>query len=261
MSVAEHDPTLSALAKELSVALLQDTPPQLSAELIKKLVPESTRMQAEDCSQFEPLQIPAEENIHIVAVEHNATSGITYENDFQQWLTDLENYSRLMKESREQRTPLPPYPKLPEGIDPLHADWYQTYETFPFAFDDRILFSADFRIWDPGTKLGTQTLYVAWYKGIRNAGLASEFFTRTLPEIAKVSGCRYLVVEPNSGSLDFFQQKLGHVFRSELTAEAQDLFAKSIPVLPPGTIQFFYQEDIEKYVQPEYREQAMRALV
>ncbi len=219
---------------------------ELMRASISDLIPKSLLEAARNPEQVEIMPLrQVDDELNLIVVEHNY-GGQTEEATWSEWLKAVKDAEE--KGAGRRIVYLPP---APPKIDRLHARFSSEIESGRFSLSDRILLTVTLRIHTHGEN----KLYVKDYDGEKGLGVAKEFYTSTLPRLAKELGIRFIIGENHAGNLLFFTEKLGRYTYWQLKPEfRQGLFPDVVPNSKMGelvTIQFVEPDDVPKYILAE----------
>lgn len=182
--------------------------------------------------------------LSFLVFEKNYPVTITDKSAWDQWQLDREAARAKKKEGKSRFTELP---QSPENVDRLHARFVDEILSGELSLNDRILMYIRMRV-KPDAP---EALLVTAYDGEVGKGIASEFYTETLPTIAKKLGFRYLYGQNSVKNISFFTNTLKRVTMRDIKPEYREQlfpgFGETDPRAATDTIQFLYPEDEEKY--------------
>jgi len=179
--------------------------------------------------------------LSIIIVEHSYPQLLTDANIWEQWLSDIKTAKERQKDEI-----IKVLPKAPDEINRLHAKFRSEIESGRFCLTDRILMTITLRTF-PESPLA---LYVGDYDGESHQGIGTDFYLKTLPDLAKKLGFRFITGLNDPKNISFYTKNLGRYLITEIKPEYQkQLFPNAQPTDPDfSTIQFLYPEDTKKFV-------------
>lgn len=125
-----------------------------------------------------------EDNLTLFAYEKNSPRMLTDEQAWNTWMS-------LIDSAREQVTKEKPfsYPPAPEGIDRLHILFVEKIRSGELTIHDRILFNCEIAV----PSIRPEIMFVGYFEGEKNSGIATDFYLSTLPQLAKKIGVRFII--------------------------------------------------------------------
>jgi len=180
----------------------------------------------------------------VIVYERNSTKDLTDQVAWKNWQEALAMRKKYQSASDTI------YHNPPPTVNRLHAKLEYKITDGTLTLADRILLTYTIRI----DKSTPDVMYVDEYDGEIGVGIATEFYTTTLPSIARVIGVRYITGSNNSENIDFFVQKIGRVRLDEIKEEYQENFFPYLSSYAESvrkylTVQFLYPKDTEKYLK------------
>lgn len=189
------------------------------------------------------IQHPDPRSMTVLVIEQEYSEALTDPTAWQNWQESLS----VIKKYRDFDTPAHP---PPASVHPLHAELREQIGSGLLTTRDRVLLTYTIRI-DP---LRPKVLYVGGYNGERGVGIATDFYTQTLPKLAKKMDVRFITGSNNEENIDFFITKLGRVRLTDIKEEYQRDFFNSLSLYTGKlrhtlTVQFLYPEDMIVYLK------------
>ncbi len=218
---------------------------ELSHEALLLFVPGRLREIAKnpDMIEIQPLRKEPGE-ISILALEKEYPVVLTDPKAWAKWHQDIEAALKA-QEGRNFKI----NPPAPRSVNRLHARFMTKIDEGELSLSDRILFTAKLRLHPDNP----QALFVGDFDGETHQGIGRDFYMNILPSLAKELGLRYIVGQNNVSNITFFTETLARYTKDELKPEFRiRLFSESITNADQNfTIQFLYDEDVEKYVNKD----------
>lgn len=217
----------------------------ISEQALQLLIPQRVRELATnpDKIQVRPIRIEQGE-VSILVIEKDYPDQLTDHNAWTKWQEDISTALKAQEGKNFKITP-----QAPRSVNRLHARFISKIDEGEIRLTDRIIFSAKLKL----HPANPAALFVGEFDGETHQGIGQDFYTNTLPPLAKKIGLRYIVGQNNVSNITFFRETLGRYTKEELKPEFQTrLFSESVTNADQNfTIQFLYNEDIEKYIRED----------
>ena len=180
----------------------------------------------------------------VVIVEHDYVMGEAEEREWNQYLEAMNEAEKQEADEIGNRF----FPDPPTGKNRLRAKFLHYINSGRLSQFDRIMMTCELRIISGSVNI----LFVSNYDGETSMGIASDFYSKVLPTLAKRVGVRIIAGVNTSTNLSFFRDKLGRFTFKQLKPEAKGaLLSTNRPSESDEeftTIQFLEETDVEKYV-------------
>ncbi len=187
-------------------------------------------------------RVPASDQaIAFFVLETNYPDPLTDTAAWQQWQQEI-----AVRRGASRDKPFALDPPAPAGVNRLHARFENEIVAGYLQLSDRILMTCRLTV----TSENPQALLVVDFDGETGQGIGTDFYTNTLPTFCKQLGLRFIVGQNNGLNISFFRDQLGRYTMQDIRPEYQEHFFPGHSNDPLVTIQFLYDEDVAKYIDP-----------
>ncbi|PIR62391.1 MAG: hypothetical protein COU65_03485 [Candidatus Pacebacteria bacterium CG10_big_fil_rev_8_21_14_0_10_42_12] len=181
-------------------------------------------------------------------VEHNSANEIrlvVYEKDYPFKISSTEAWETWIDEVEKMGVKRYQKP-APQEIDRLHSRWHGLITEGKIALSDRIMLVCTLKL----SAHNSEVLHVSQFDGIKDMGIATQFYMETLPNAVKNLGIHFITGLNSEQNIGFFVNKVGRARGVDIKPKFRKRFfpshepdSKYMDLL---TVQFIYP--VEKLI-------------